>query len=168
MPHYEIDAESYQFKPFMKIGEEWMLITAGDEDRHNAMTASWGGIGYLWGKCVSFIFVRPQRYTLEFIENSEYFSLSFFGDNQCRKELEFFGTKSGRDFDKPKETGLTPVLDEKAPYYEEAELVFICKKLYRQDLIEGVFLDKTIPDVCYPNKDYHRLFVGEIVKTLVK
>jgi len=168
MQHQEINVENIQFSPFTKIGKEWMIISAGDEVHHNGLTASWGGFGYLWEHCVSFIFIRPQRYTLEFIEKNEYYSLCFFGDNQYREELTFFGTKSGRDFDKPKVTGLTPVFGEKAPYYEEAGLVLICKKLYRQDLKEESFLEKSIPVACYPKGDYHRMFVGEIVKALEK
>lgn len=151
---------------FSRINKDWMLVTAGNQEKCNTMTASWGGAGILWNKPVSFIFIRPQRYTLSFIEREPYYSLAFFGDG-FRPALNFCGIKSGRDFDKWKETGLTPAFD-LAPYPEEAEAVLVCRKLYRQDMAEDSFLDKGLFAANYPNKDLHRVFVGEIVKLMVK
>lgn len=144
-----------------------MLITAGDEKRHNTMTASWGGVGILWNKPISTIYIRPQRYTLQYVEDSEYYSLCFF-DEEYRPALNFCGTKSGRDYDKDKETGFTPLFDREAPYYEQARLVFICRKLYRQDLTVESFLDEQIFSKNYPAMDLHRMFIGEIVTVLEK
>ena len=107
MAFREISVEELKDNPFTLINKDWMLITAGNEKSHNTMTASWGGVGELWGKYVSTIYVRPQRYTLEFVEREDYYSLCFFGP-EYRQALNFCGTKSGRDFDKDKETGLTP------------------------------------------------------------
>ena len=149
-----------------QIDKEWMLITAGDEQSRNTMTASWGTFGTLWNKPVSIIFVRPQRYTYEFCENNDYYSLCFF-DESYHKSLLYCGTKSGRDVDKESECGLTPAFD-LAPYYNEAHTVVICKKLYAQDLDQNLFIDTEVLDKNYPARDMHRVYVGEIVKVLKK
>lgn len=161
-----VKIEDMKLNPFTTIGKEWMLITAGDE-KHNTMTASWGGLGVLWGKNVATVYIRESRYTIEFVEDSDYFSLCVF-DEMYRDALNFCGTKSGRDFDKDKEANLTALYDQKAPYYAEAKLVFICKKLYHQNMTEDSFIDKSILDDVYPDRDLHRVFVGEIVEVLEK
>ena len=162
----KIDVKSLQDNVFSLIGDRWMLITAGTAERCNTMTASWGGVGELWGKYVSTIYIRPQRYTLEFVEREEYYSLCFFGP-EYRQALSLCGSKSGRDVDKDAATGLTPCFDQAAPYYEQARLVFLCRKLYRQDMEESAFLDKGLLEKWYDN-DLHRMFIGEIVKVLEK
>lgn len=167
MAFRELSANDVNFNAFTSIGKEWMLITAGNAENHNTMTASWGGIGVLWNKPVSTVYIRPQRYTLQFVEDSEFYSLCFF-DEEYRDALSFCGTKSGRDFDKDKETGLTAVFDREAPYYEQAKLVFICRKLYKQDMAEESFLDRQVLDKNYPQRDLHRIFIGEIVSVLEK
>ena len=146
---------------FKAIGQDWMLVTAGREGAFNTMTASWGGLGVLWNTDVSFIFVRPSRYTLEFLEREPYYSLSFFGPEQ-RKALQFCGAHSGRDTDKMAATGLTPRFDADAPYFDQAKRVFICRKRYFQDIDPKHFLDDAIAGQ-YTQRDYHRLYVGEIV-----
>ena len=162
----KIDVKSLQDNVFSLIGDRLMLITAGTAERCNTMTASWGGVGELWGKYVSTIYIRPQRYTLEFVEREEYYSLCFFGP-EYRQALSLCGSKSGRDVDKDAATGLTPCFDQAAPYYEQARLVFLCRKLYRQDMEESAFLDKGLLEKWYDN-DLHRMFIGEIVKVLEK
>ncbi len=152
--------------PFTQIGKDWMLITAGTREKFNTMTASWGTLGVLWNKNIAAAFVRPQRYTFEFLQSNEYYSLSFFG-SQYKKELGICGKVSGRDADKIKETGLIPVFDSDAPYFDQANLIFICKKVYSQSIDPSCFLEKDI-DNNYPNKDYHKMFVGEIIKCMVK
>lgn len=149
---------------FEMIGKQWMLITAGDRNACNTMTASWGGMGVLWGAPVAFAFIRPTRYTLEFIEKTDMFTLCFF-DEEYRKALNFCGTKSGRDVDKVKATGLTPAYDGEAVYFEQARTVLVCKKMYRQDLDPTCFIDKSQDQKWY-NQDYHRMFVGQIQKVL--
>lgn len=166
MAFRETDIHTLKFNPFDKISKQWMLITAGDRMGSNTMTASWGGVGELWGKYVSTIYIRPQRYTLEFVEREEYYSLCFFGP-EYRQALSLCGSKSGRDVDKDAATGLTPCFDQAAPYYEQARLVFLCRKLYRQDMEESAFLDKGLLEKWYDN-DLHRMFIGEIVKVLEK
>ncbi len=163
----EISCSELKNNPFTLIGKDWMLVTAGDENAYNTMTASWGGVGFMWNKDVAFTFIRPQRYTLEFVESNDYYTLSFFGE-EYRKALSFCGSKSGRDYDKAKETGLTPLFDENAPYFEQAKLVLICKKLYKQDFEGNCFIEKELDEKNYQNKDYHQMFISEIVKVLVK
>ena len=162
----EITPEQWQDNVFDRIGRGWMLITAGDRDACNTMTASWGGAGVLWNKNVTFAFVRPSRYTYEFLEQTNAYSLTFPGEEH-RAALQLCGVKSGRDTDKIGAAGLTPVYDEAAPYFEQGEIVLICRKLYVQDIDPANFLDPAI-ERQYPNGDYHRVYVGEITKILKK
>jgi len=151
---------------FDLIGKQWMLITAGNESGYNTMTASWGGLGFLWQHPVSFCFVRPQRNTYKFIENADKYTLSFF-DEKYRNVLEFCGAKSGREFDKAKETGITPVFSDGTVYFEQAKLVLVCKKLFANTFDPSNFIDKDI-DRLYPAKDYHKAYIGSIQKVLSK
>ena len=167
MSFKEINVRELDGNFFTKIGKEWMLITAGDEEKFNTMTASWGGIGILWGTNVTFTFIRQSRYTYEFVDNNPYYTLSFFGGN-LMKELTYCGKNSGRDVDKIKETGLTPVFDAEAPYFEQADLVLVCRKLYKQTISPEGFIDKKPLETFYSDKDWHEVFVGEIVKVLKK
>ena len=167
MSFKEISPEKLtNINPFARIGKDWMLITAGTEEKLNTMTASWGALGILWNKNITLTFVRPQRYTFEFLENNDYYSLSFF-DSQYKKELGFCGKVSGRDVDKIKETGLSLLFDNSVPYFEEANLVLICKKIYGQFVEPSCFLDEDI-NGNYPEKDYHKMFAGEIIKCMIK
>lgn len=167
MPFQEINVREFSMKPFEMIGEEWMLVTAGDQEKYNTMTASWGGIGVMWGKNVAVTVIRPQRYTKELVESHDTFTLSFY-PRDYKKALSICGSKSGRDIDKAKETGLTPAFDQAAPYFEQASVVLVCKKLYAQPMDPAGFADKSLDEKWYPDKDYHKMFVGEVVKVLVK
>lgn len=164
---YEIKPEQIEKNPFSMIGKEWMLIGAEKEGKVNAMTASWGGVGVLWNKNVVFAFVRPQRYTKEFIEASDRFSLTFF-DECHKKELQYFGSVSGRDEDKIEKTGFTVEHAEGAPYFSEGNLAVICKKLYAGSIDPQAILSPEIDKTIYPDKDYHVVYIGEIVKVLMK
>ena len=163
----KIDPKALDQNLFSLIGDQWMLITAGTKDQCNTMTASWGGLGVLWGKPVATVYIRPQRYTLEFVEREDTFTLCFFGE-EYRKALALCGSKSGRDMDKVKECGFTVATAEGAPYFEEADLVLVCKKSYWQDMDPTHFLDGEIDSKWYPEKDYHRIFIGEILEVLRK
>lgn len=115
---------------FEAISKEWMLVTAGDKDKFNTMTANWGGIGWLWNKPVAFVFIRPERYTHEFVEQSDRLTLSFLGEEN-KKIHAVCGSKSGRDIDKVKATGLVPVFTEQGSVlFEQSRLSLECKKLY--------------------------------------
>lgn len=162
----EISPNTLSKTPFEMIGKDWMLLTSGDENKYNTMTASWGGLGVLWNKNVVFAFVRPQRFTYEFMKENDYFSCSFF-DEKYREALAYCGKYSGRDVDKAKECNLTPDFSENAPYFNEADTVIICKKLYVQQMDECSIIDESIK-ANYNGDDYHHVFVGEIVKILKK
>lgn len=154
---------------FDRIGKEWMLITAHGkneqgEDTVNTMTASWGGMGFLWNRPVAFCFVRPQRYTYRFAEQSERFSLSFFGEEH-RAALRICGTKSGRDTDKWRESGLTPVMHEGVPVIAEARFNLVCRKLYADTLREESFVVPRLLEN-YKAGDFHRVYVVEIEEIL--
>ena len=161
----EIDIRDVKKNMLKAISDEWMLISAGNEKKSNMMTASWGLTGELWFRDVAICFIRPQRYTLGFVEENDTFALSFFGTEQ-KQALSFCGSKSGRDYDKIKETGLTPVYSDGTVYYEEAKLVLICKKIAVSEVKPEQIIEKSIIDRCYPEKDFHKIFVGEIIKVL--
>jgi len=163
----EIVPEQLGESAFKLIGSDWMLITAGGIDSFNTMTASWGGLGVIWGKNVCYCVIRPGRHTYEFMENGDAFTLSFF-EEKYRRALTYCGSKSGRDVDKVKETGLTPMRSESGSvYFEEARLVLECRKMYFQDIDPANFLDPTIAEN-YPERDYHRVYIGEILKCMVQ
>ncbi|OJU08161.1 MAG: flavin reductase [Clostridiales bacterium 43-6] len=165
MAFKEITAKELEENPFRMIADEWMLVTAGNEAKFNTMTASWGFLGEMWNKDVAVTVVRPQRYTYEFIEKEELFTLSFYGD---RKDIhKTCGTKSGRDVDKVAEIGLTPVFSDGTVFFEEARIVLVCKKIFAQDIKEESFIDKDNLK-WYPEKDFHRAYFGEILKVYVK
>ena len=149
------------------IGHDWMLITAGKENDYNTMTAAWGGIGFLWQKPVAYTFVRPVRHTFLFTEKYDYFTLCFFNE-KYRKILSYCGANSGKNVDKAKETGLIPFsVEGMSTAFEQAELILLCRKLYYDDIKPANFQDDAI-DKHYPLKDYHRMYIGEIVKCYVE
>lgn len=151
--------------PFNLIGNDWMLITSGKKENFNTMTASWGALGVLWNKKVAFCFVRPQRYTFEFMEENENFTLSFFED-RYKDALKICGRKSGRDCDKVKEANLTPCFSDGGIYFKEAKMVLVCKKIYSQFINPECIIEKDL-EKNYEMKDYHKMFVGEIKECLV-
>lgn len=145
------------------IADEWMLVSAGDEKKYNMMTASWGFSGEMWGSDCMMAVVRPQRYTMEFINNSDYFTLSFYGKNKDIHKI--CGSKSGRDTDKAALTGLEPVFDGGTVYFKQARLVIVCKKQYVQQMSEECFVDKE--PLRWYNGDLHYMIIGKIEKVLV-
>ena len=168
MSFREVAVDTIQENFIQSIGSEWMLITAGNQSGYNMMTASWGFAGVMWGAPTAIAAIRPQRYTMEFVEREGYYTLSFYGEN--KKLHGVCGKQSGRDIDKTAETGLTPLFDEEtgAPYFAEARLVLICKKVYCQPLSSEGFCDPTLADANYAAGDYHNMIYGKIVKALVR
>jgi flavin reductase (DIM6/NTAB) family NADH-FMN oxidoreductase RutF len=162
----EINIRDFAGSPAARIGDEWMLISAGDvsADRGswNAMTASWGGLGVLWSLDVAFCFIRPGRHTFSFANAQPLFSLSFFKADK-HKALEICGSESGRDIDKAAKAGLKPlVFADGSIGFEEATEVITCSKLYTHDFDPGHFIARDEIEKCYPDKDYHRMFIGKI------
>lgn len=162
----EIPFKDHKESAIKLIGDDWMLITAGNTDKYNTMTASWGGMGVLWNKPVMYIFIRPQRYTFEFVEQEDYFTCCFFGDEH-REKLNFCGKYSGRDYDKAKEVNLTVESTPNSVYFKEARLIAECKKLYYQDINPDNFIESTI-NKHYPGQDFHRMYIGEITGMWIK
>lgn len=164
----KIDPKEIDGNVFQRIGEQWMLITAGDQNACNTMTASWGGLGVLWNQPVATIYVRPQRYTKKFVDTEKYFSLTFFGE-EYRRELALCGSKSGRDIDKVKECNFTVEYGfGGTPYFAQAELVLICEKQYSDWIKPECFHDQETNERCYPEKDWHEFYIGKIVEVLKK
>jgi flavin reductase (DIM6/NTAB) family NADH-FMN oxidoreductase RutF len=152
---------------FKAIGDDWMLITAGTKDRFNTMTASWGACGILWSMPVAICFIRPQRYTYQFMEKSNYYTLSFFRE-EYREILQFCGSYSGKEVDKIASTGLKPLLTKTGSvYFEQARLMLECKKLYADRINPGRFIIPEIKDTVYPGRDYHKFYIGEIISCLL-
>lgn len=146
--------------------KKWFLLTSGDFDEgaYNTMTVAWGFFGVMWGRPVAAVVVRPTRYTYGFMEKYSTFTLCAF-ERRYRKDLQWLGTRSGRDSDKIAGTKLTVCASSqvKAPAFEEAELVVECRKIYRSDFHPDDFLDNSI-DKNYLAQDYHRVYYGEILK----
>lgn len=162
----KIDPKTLTVNPFTLIGDQWMLITAGTPEHCNTMTASWGGVGVMWAEPSATCYIRPQRYTKEFIDKEELFSVSFLKDGY-RDALKLCGSVSGRDHDKIKEAGLTPVFIDGVPAFEEADTILICRKMYRTSMNPADFIDKDADSKFYPEKDYHDMYIAEIVKAVV-
>ncbi len=161
----EVNVKEIEGNAVKMIADEWMLITAGNQNKYNMMTASWGFIGEMWSKDSVVIAVRPQRYTMDFLKQEDYFTLSFYGDK--RDIHAVCGSKSGRDVDKTALTGLTPVFSDGTVFFNEARLVLVCKKRYCNRLSPEAFTDGDCKEL-YPADDRHFMLIGEIVKTYVK
>ena len=152
---------------FDLIGRQWMLITAGNKESFNTMTASWGGFGWLWNKPVAFIFVRPERYTHDFIGKSDKLTLSFYPES-CRKALQICGTLSGRDCDKVSVAGLTPLeIEPDVMTFAEARMTVQGRKIYQSEMKECDFIDKSLLSH-YGKSDggFHTVYVIEIEKVI--
>ncbi|OPZ99157.1 MAG: Flavoredoxin [Bacteroidetes bacterium ADurb.Bin408] len=165
----KITYKEFNAEAIKLIGDDWMLVAAGNfTNKFNMMTANWGGLGWLWNKPVAFIFVRPQRYTYEFTEREPIFTLTFF-EEKYRDILSLLGSKSGRDMDKMKNSGLTPFETEnKSIAFKEAQIILECKKIYATKINSADFTDKDIDNKVYPKKDYHTMYIGEITNIWVK
>lgn len=162
----ELPVEALQFSPFTQISKDWMLITAEKEGKVNTMTAGWGGLGTMWRQPSAFIVVRQSRFTKEFLDASDHFSLTFFED-QYKEALAYLGKVSGRDEDKIAKTGLTVEKDQ-TPYFKEGNLVLICKKHYSTFLGPEGFTTPELDAQWYADQDYHTLYIGEVEKVLIK
>lgn len=162
----EINIRDIKKSAVEMISDGWGLVTAGNGEKFNMMTVSWGGLGEIWGKDAVFIFIRPQRYTYEFIEKEEYFTLSFYGE-EFRNALKICGSQSGRNTDKVANAGLTPVFIDGTVSFEQAEYTLVCHKMASQFIDPKGFEDESI-EKNYSAGDYHKVYIGEIVKVYSK
>ncbi|CAK7005371.1 MAG: hypothetical protein PEGG_00186 [Paraeggerthella hongkongensis] len=168
MAFEEIDVAQLQMNPFTMIGDQWMLVTAGDERGCNTMTASWGGFGVLWGMNAATVYLRPQRYTKEFVDANDRFTLSFLGEEH-RKALAYCGKVSGRDqADKLARAGLSPYYVDGTTGIQEADLVLVCRKLYAADMPPENFIAKENDEQWYSQHDYHCMYVAQVERALAK
>ncbi len=164
----EIMPEDIQENLFTRLGKDWALITAGDERKCNTMTASWGQFGIAWGRPVVTVYLRHKRYTMEFVERQDSFSLSFFEPGTHREALALLGRVSGRDEDKLAQTDLTVCMLDGVPAFEQANMVLICRKLYQQDMTSESFLESSLKTLHHAGDDFHRAYIGEIEHVYVK
>lgn len=167
----EIAVSELILEPIKEISKSWMLLTAGTKERgYNTMTCSWGHTGSIWGRGggmpTAICYVRPQRYTKEFVDREELYTLSFFS-SEHKQKLAYLGSHSGRDEDKVSKVELHPAFGDNYTYFSEAKLVLVCRKVYRAPLKEEYFLDRSVVELHYPDKDFHDMYIGEIVKILV-
>ena len=156
--------ESLQLDIFRAFAKDWALLTAGTPEDFNTMTISWGGMGTLWGKSVVTVYVKPIRYTHDYLEAGDTFTVSFFPE-KYRQELSLLGTKSGRDGDKVAGTGLTPVPVEGTVGFAEASVTLLCKKIYRQELDLDAMPPEAI-QMAYTEEAPHTMYIGEVLRIL--
>ena len=164
---HPVEVTSLQPEIFRMFEEQPPLLTAGDKEHCNTMTIGWCQLGTLWHLPVCTVYVRPERYTYQFMEEQDYFTVSVLPESE-KQPLRICGTKSGRDMDKVKECGFTVKTAAcGAPYFEEAELVIVCRKRYVQDF-DPAAIPADVKEKQYPNQDYHTMYIGEIVEVLSK
>lgn len=157
-----------KYDVFKMFAEQWALVTAGPKDHYNTCTIGWGSLGNIWGhdRDIVTVYVNPDRYTSEFLLNEEYFTVSFFAE-EYRDDLQLLGSKSGRDADKIALTKLTPKFLENSVTFEEAELTFVCHKLYQNQFAREGLADD-INNGIYKNWAPHYEFIGEIIDVIRK
>lgn len=166
MSYIEIEPNKLNDNLFRAVGDEWMLLSAvNDEGKVNTMTASWGCFGVLWNKPVAVCFIRPQRYTLGFVEQASKMTFTVLKDGY-RDALRICGTKSGRDCDKITEAGLHVKIENGLAFFDEARLTVIGRKMYVGKIEKDGFCDELIRSKNYPSEDYHKVFICEIEKIL--
>ena len=164
--------ELLDWNPSEKIAQDWFALTTEVDGKANAMTCSWGGTGYIWNLNSLTCYVRGSRYTKELLDKSEYYSVCFFDDNGkgIKNSLKYLGTASGRKEDKLKTLGFN--IDHHAatgaPYIDEANFVFIMRKLSCSPMDKSSIVDPAIIDQFYKDDDYHYIYIGEIVEVLAR
>ncbi len=149
---------------FSQFDRKWALLTAGDESSFNTMTISWGGLGTIWGKPVATVYVRSSRYTHDFLDANGYFTISFFPE-QYRQILGVLGSRSGRDMDKMKDSGLSAMKAGDSVSFKEAELTLVCRKLFKQEL-SVANIPEDIAKALYEGQAPHDMYIGEVTEIL--
>ena len=156
-----------KYKDSISLFKDWAVTVVDDKDKVNPMTIGWGGIGVLWRKPCLTVYINKQRYSKELFDNSDYFSVCFFETEKYKNELTIYGTKSGRDLDKIKETKLTVKEIDGVKYIDEADLIIICKKMGQSDFDIDKVYEESIKK-WYNESGVHTLYYGEIVKVLLR
>lgn len=161
-----MDLRNFNLAPLYTIDQEWAVLAVGRKEKFNAMTISWGGLGTIWNKPVATVYVKPNRYTYKFMEENEYFTISFYNE-KYREDLKILGSKSGKNVDKVALTKFTPEFLKNTTSFKEAKLTIICKKIYFQDLDINNISTDSIPqnevDRFYKREPIHRMYIGEVI-----
>lgn len=171
----EINFKDMSANAYNLFAKKWFALAAGNEtDGYNAMTIAWGQFGSLWERGshanqlpVVTVYVRPSRYTKQFLDKEELFTLSLLPDRE-KKVLGYLGSHTGKGTDKFKDAGISPLFLDGTTAVEGAELVLVCRKLYRAPLVEAGFIDKDLIDFNYPQRDFHDMYVGEVLHAYQK
>ncbi|MDD2258779.1 MAG: flavin reductase [Bacilli bacterium] len=161
----KIELKFYEENFAQHITKDAALVTAGTINNYNTMTIGWAHIGNIWGRETVIVYVRPSRYTYKFMEENDYFTVSFY-DNNHKKALGFLGTRSGKDLDKVKEVGFHAIELNNSVSFQEARITFVLKKIYHQDLDSSLILNE-IKDKYYKDNCYHRVYIGEIEEIIM-
>lgn len=156
-----MEIKDYNLEIFNEFNKTWALVSAGSIDNYNSMTVSWGEMGTLWSRPVCTVYVRPSRYTYKFMEENEYFTVSFY-DEKYREDLNIMGTKSGRDGDKVALTKLNVKEVDHSITFKEAKRTLLCKKIYYQDMDSSRFPSEVLEHY-YNNDTVHRMYIGEVI-----
>ena len=149
---------------FSQFDKKWALLTAGNENSFNTMTISWGGLGTIWGKPVATVYVRTSRYTHDFMDANEYFTISFFPE-EYKQILGVLGSKSGRDMDKMKDSGLEAVKAGDSVSFREAEVTLVCRKMFKQEL-SVANMPEDVAKAMYEGQAPHDMYIGEVVEII--
>ena len=160
--------EMLEYNPFTMIGKNWAVLSAGNQEKANVMTISWGGMGVLWGKNVCYVFVRDSRYTKQFMDSCNTFSLTFFQKEFSRSTLMYLGSVSGSREDKLKMARLNFNYADNVPFIDEGNLIFTCKKLSASKITPDALIDPEIEPSHYKDGDFHTMYVGEILQVLAR
>ncbi len=156
--------ENMMMNPFEKFNKEWALVTSGTKEKFNSMTISWGSAGTIWAKPVVTIYIRPERYTYDFLKENDTFTVSFYGEEN-RKALQIMGSQSGRNVDKAEAAGLTPVFLENGVTYKEAKQTLVCRKIYVQQMNKEAFPEEA-SKFYEPWAEPHYMIIGELIESL--
>ncbi len=157
---------NYTADVFKQFSTDWAIAAAGKPGDGNGMTIAWGGMGTIWNKPVVTLYVRPCRYTHDFLEREDYFTVTFY-DEKYREALNIMGTKSGKDCDKAALAGLTPVAVGESIGYAEAKVTVLCRKIYTQEL-ELSLMPADVVQRQYPDNEPHTMYIGEVVEIIEK
>ena len=165
----KIETSKIKGNVFDLLRKESFLITGGSPASYNSMTAGWGGFGVLWGRDVASIYVRNTRYTYEFLEKEPYFTLSFYENPERAELMRVFGRMSGRNTDKIRESGFTPV---KVPgggvAYVQAKWILLCRRLVGVELTQDRIPQEIARKTYGGTRDFHKLYIGEILGVWIR
>lgn len=167
LPGYKrVDADKIPGNIIKLLGD-WTLITSGTAENTNVMTASWGGLGVFWEKPVSFCFINPTRHSITTMDKGDTYTISFYTE-AYKEALLYCGSHTGRDTDKIKGSGLTPIkLPSGATAFSEAWMILECKKIVAQPISPDAVVVKDLPND-WTKDGYHKMYIGEILNVWIK